>query len=404
MLRQRWPWLLAMLALAVACTPATTPPPATRAPATSPTTAPASAAAAAESPAPAASVAGLRADPAAWERLQATGRQEGSVVVVGPGFPGLREGVVEGFRRAHGINVEYLGLPSGEVNARVEREAAAGRPSIDVNIGGVSACWLLGEQGLIDEVTPLAVAPDVVEPTAWKNGGPRLIKPSPNMPRDFHCGLQLAEWVMTDLFVNPQIVPPAAIQSWKDLLKPEYRGKIAAFDPRRPGPGQPPAAYLYTLFGEQYITDLFLGQQVTLSSDNRQLAEWVARGTYPIGIALVQAAVEPLRAAGLPIERVFPADGPGTLVGGFGTVMRIKNSPHPNAAAVFVNWFASRDGQEMWEREMLEVSMRTDVPHTAAPEYIWPRPGVSYLDDYDPDYYFRQRVPAVARIQELFGR
>ena len=92
------------------------------------------------------------------------------------------------------------------------------------------------------------------------------------------------------------------------------------------------------------------------------------------------------------------------MVGGFGTVMRIKGGPNPDAAAVFVNWFASRDGQAMWEREMLEVSMRTDVPHTAAPEYIRPRPGVSYIDDYDPDYYFRQRVPAVARIQQLFGR
>ena len=93
-----------------------------------------------------------------------------------------------------------------------------------------------------------------------------------------------------------------------------------------------------------------------------------------------------------------------TLVGGFGTVMRIKNGPNPNAAALFVNWFASRDGQEMWEREMLEVSMRTDVAHTAPPEYILPRPGVSYIDDYDPDYYVRQRMPAVARVQELFGR
>src|SRR5207248_7847961 len=94
---------------------------------------------------------------------------------------------------------------------------------------------------------------------------------------------------------------------------------------------------------------------------------------HPIGIARVQAAAEPLRAEGLPLERVFPADGPGTLVGGFGTVMRIKGGPNPDAAAAFVNWFASRDGQEMWEREMLEVSMRTDVPHTATPEYIRPR-------------------------------
>src|SRR5689334_16721485 len=190
-----WLYALALVALAVACAPAApAPPAATVPPAAAPaaTSGPASGAgpASASAPvaassaattgaAPAVAPTGLRADPAAWERLQAAGRQDGRVVVVGPGFPGLREGVVDGFQRAHGISVEYLGLPSGEVNARVEREAAAGRPSIDVNIGGVSACWQLGEQGLIDEVTPLVVAPDVVAPSAWKNGGPRLIKPSP---------------------------------------------------------------------------------------------------------------------------------------------------------------------------------------------------------------------------------
>ena len=44
-----------------------------------------------------------------------------------------------------------------------------------------------------------------------------------------------------------------------------------------------------------------------LSADKRQLAEWVARGTYPIGVALDHTAVESFRTQGLPIARVFPA-------------------------------------------------------------------------------------------------
>src|SRR5262249_19693352 len=227
------------------------------------------------------------------------------------------------------------------------------------------------------------------------------IKPSPSMPQDYYCGIQTAEWVMTDLFVNPDIVRPEAIQSWRDLLRPEYRGKIASHDPRSAGPAQGPVAYLYTLFGEKYIEDLYHGQEVMLTTDGRQLAEWIARGTYPIGIAPVQAAVEPLRAEGLGIERVFPADGRGELVGGYGTAQKIKGGPNPNAAAVFMNWFASREGQEIWEQEMMETSLRTDVPHKV-PDYVIPKAGVDYpIDDYDVDYYFSKRVPAVARLQEL---
>ncbi len=346
----------------------------------------------------------LRSNPTEWERIKEAAKQEGRVVVVGPGFPALRDGVIEGFQRAYGIAVEYLGLPSGEVITRVDRESRVGNVTVDVNIGGTSSCWIMAERGQIDDVTSLLVDPSIYDPSIWWGGVPRLILPSPKLPQSFMCGLQTAEWVMTDLFVNNQIIPPSSITSWRDLLKPEFRGRIAAFDPRRAGPGQTPAGYLYALFGEQYVRDLYIGQQVVLTTDNRQLAEWVARGTYPIGIALVQAAVEPLRAQGLPLERVFPEDGPGALTGGFGTVHKIKGGPHPNAAAVFINWFASREAQEMYERAMLETSLRTDVPHQV-PEYVIPRPGVNYsINDYHPGYFFSQREPAIAKLQELLGR
>src|SRR5262249_8506270 len=158
--------------------------------------------------------------------------------------------------------------------------------------------------------------------------------------------------------VNRDLVPPSAIRSWKDLLKPEYRGKIASHDPRRPGSGGATLAYLYALFGEEFVRDLYVGQQPNLTIDYRQLAEWVAPGAYPIGLSVVETTVEPLRREGLPLERVFPEDGPGSTLGGFSVVMRVSNGPNPNAGALFLNWFLTRDAQLMWEREMLETSLR----------------------------------------------
>ncbi|HZR99950.1 MAG TPA: extracellular solute-binding protein [Chloroflexota bacterium] len=401
-----------LLLLALACAPSTgTPTGAAPAKPASAPAAPAPAGAAAQPVAvesaeaqSAAGAARLKADAAAWQRYQDGARREGKVVVSGPGFPGLRQGLVEGFQQAHGLTVEYLGLGGGEVIARVDRESQAGNVTIDVNIGGTSSCWAMADRGHIDDATPLLVDPNLFNPGSWRGGHMKPILPSPNEPKDFLCGLQGEEWVMTDLFVNPQLVPPDSIQSWKDLLKPDYKGKIISFDPRRPGSAQTTVAYLNTLFGEDYVRDLYLGQSVQLTADYRQLAEAVARGSYPIGIALVQANVEPLRAEGLPLQRVFPADGPGALTGGFGTVHKIKNGPNPNAAAVFMNWFASKDAQEMWEREMMETSLRTDVPHQV-PDYVIPKPGVSYtIDDYNPDYFFSKRAPAIAKITDLLGR
>src|SRR5438105_4691702 len=79
----------------------------------------------------------------------------------------------------------------------------------------------------IDDVTTALLDPNVLNPAGWRGSTIKYIQPSPNLPKDFSCALQTAEWVMTDLFVNPQLVPPDSLRSWRDLLKPEYRGKIA---------------------------------------------------------------------------------------------------------------------------------------------------------------------------------
>jgi len=412
----RWRSVPVVLALLVAaCAPsagvpsAPAPPPANPAATTAPAAKPAAMTAApaqpaAESPAAVSPAARLQPNAAEWERLKEGAKREGKVVVAGVGFPGLRQGVIEGFQKAHGITVEYLALLGGETITRVDRETRAGNVTIDVAIGGTASCWTMAERGQIEEVSKLAVDPSLFDAAVWRGGNMKPILPSPNMPRDFLCGLQGAEWVMTDLFVNRELVPPDAIRSWKDLLKPEYNGKIASWDPRRPGSAQTTVGYLAALFGEQYIRDLYLGQNVALTADYRQLAEWVARGSYPVGIGLVQANVEPMRAQGLPLERVFPADGPGALTGGFGTIFGIKGGPDPNATAVFVNWFVSREAQEMWEREMMETSLRADLPHNV-PDYVIPKPGVNYeIDDYNPDYFFAKRAPAIEKITEVLGR
>jgi ABC-type Fe3+ transport system substrate-binding protein len=290
------------------------------------------------------------------------------------------------------------------VVTRVDREAKAGVVSIDANIGGTSTCWQMAERGYIRNATEVIKDPALLAPEVWRGGAFRLILPSPQMPKDFYCGLQAAEWVMTDLFVNSQMVKPDSVRSWKDLLKPEYKGKITSWDSRRAGSAQTTVGYLNALFGEEYLKDLFVGQQVVLSADYRQLAESVARGTYPIGIGLVQANIEQFRKEGLPLERLFPTDGPGSLTGGFGTVHPIKNSQNPNAGALFVNWFASREAQEIWEREMMETSLRNDVPHTV-PEYVIPKTGVAYpINDYYPPYFYDKRAPAIARLNDLLGR
>ena len=346
-------------------------------------------------------------DPAKWEEVQRKAKEEGQVVVAGPPFQGLRTALASAFKQRYGIELNYLGMFAGEVITRVDTESKAGKVSIDADLGGTSTCWAMSPRGQIENMNGKLIDPDLWQSSVWRSGKPKLNEagPSTNLPADFRCSFQTAEWVMTDLFANTGIVKPGEITSWKDLLKLQYKGKIAAFDPRRSGPGQTPVGYLAALFGQDYLKQLFIDQQVKLTADNRQLAEWVARGEYPIGIGLVQFAVELFRKQGLPIERVYPKDGPGSLTGGFSVVMLIKNAPHPNAAQLFANWFGSKEAQTIYEAQMMETSLRTDLSATNLPDYVRPQAGVTYpVDDYAFEHYSKIRMPAVEMLQKELQR
>jgi ABC-type Fe3+ transport system substrate-binding protein len=347
------------------------------------------------------------ADPAKWAELQKKAKEEGQLVLAGPPFQGLRTALTGAFRERFGIELNYLGLMAGEVIPRVDTEAKAGKITIDADLGGSSTCWAMSPRGEIESMNGKLIDPEILQPSVWRKGKPRLNEagPAPDLPADFRCSLQTAEWVMTDLFANTSIVKPGELASWKDLLKAQYKGKIAAFDPRRAGPGQTTVGYLSALFGNEFLKELFIGQQVKLTADNRQLAEWVARGEYPIGMSLVQFAVETYRRQGLPIERVYPADGQGSLTGGFSVVMLIKKAPHPNAAQLFANWFAGKEAQTIYEAQMMETSLRTDITGTKVPDYVRPRPGVAYpIDDYSYEYQSKIRMPAIEALQQELQR
>ena len=251
----------------------------------------------------------FKADAAEWDRLVAAAKNEGTVVVSGPGIPALREGIVNGFKEAFGISVDYVTLPPGQLQPRIQQELKTGKVSIDVTMGG--SCFLNNQAGILDNTRDLIVDPSLFKDGVWSGGQLRPGFPEPGVPADYYCGLQTALYVMPDLWVNPEKVNPAEITSWKDLLDPKYKGKIATFDPALGGPAGTTIGYLGRLFGNDFVVNLFKGQDAVYSTDLRQQAEWLVRGTYPIVVGLPHQFVEPLLAQGLPGERIFPGDGPG---------------------------------------------------------------------------------------------
>jgi iron(III) transport system substrate-binding protein len=331
--------------------------------------------------------------PPEWGRLLTAARAEGQVTVAG--FPLLAEKMSAAFQRDTGIQLNFLSSNTAEQSARLEAEARAKNLTIDILLGGGRELGPMMRDGLLEAIAPQLLLPGV-GPQNFRGGTLKWMDTSSQYL------LQGAEYVFGWLLVNKDKVDLGQLRTWRDLIDPKFRGKIASYDVRSPGPGQGSSAWIYNMFGIDYIKALFLDQQVKFSTDNRQLVEMVARGITPIVFGAIQTEVERYRRAGFAnLAVVLPEDIPGYLTGGFSVLKQAKGVPHPNAAKVFINWYMSRPGQEVYESVMLETSRRADL-NTGLPDYLVPKAGVTYYEAFNEKEYF-SRNAVVKLVTDALG-
>jgi ABC-type Fe3+ transport system substrate-binding protein len=331
-----------------------------------------------------------------WADVLVAAKREGKVVVIG--HPVLARPFTEEFKRDTGIELEFLGSNPREISARVEREVRAGNLTVDVVLGGGSELLTLYPEGRLLPLKPQMMLPGLTDPKNWVNGRIKW------MDKEGAYFFQGSSWVHAWPVYNSDLVPKGSVRSWKDFLKPEFKGKIAAFDPRSGGPGRAAAVYLVAVFGIDFVKQLYLGQDVVYARDGRQLIEWVVRGNYAVALGGVQVDVENFTTRGIH-NLVVPelADGPGSVLGGFSALKEPKGVLHPNAATVFINWYASQPGQLAYSRVMLEPSTRVDVEVPTIPDYVKPKPATPYVDQYNETWYRDIQPKYEAAIVEALG-
>ena len=331
--------------------------------------------------------------PPEWNTIFKAAQAEGQATIAA--FPALADKISVAFKRDTGIQLNFLTSGTSEQSARLEAEARAKNLTIDVLIGGGRELKPMMTDGFLQPVAPQLILPGVA-PNHFREGKLKW------MDNSQQYLLQGSEYVFGWMLVNKDQVDPASIKSWKDLLDPKYKGKIASDDLRMPGPGQGSSAWIYNEFGIDYIKALFIDQNVMFTNDTRLLVENVVRGVYPIAFGAIQTQVERFRRDGFNnMGIVLPDDAPGYLTGGFSVLKQAKGVPHPNAAQVFINWYASRPGQEVYESVMLETSRRLDV-NTGVPDYLVPKPGAKYYEAYNEEVYF-SRNAVVKLVTEALG-
>jgi iron(III) transport system substrate-binding protein len=332
-----------------------------------------------------------------WEETLTAAKAEGKVVISGPPSQELRTVLPAAFKARYGINVEYLGGRSTETSARMRAERQAGIHSIDIVFAGIQSMALTYyREKMLQPLRPALQLPEVVDGKYWKKGKLWFSDP------DDQYILRLANTVTTMFHINTSQVKVGEIQSVKQLLDPKWKGKIALQDPTIPGSGSNQAAHLYYQHGEDFIKKLYVEQKPMISRDTRQITDGLARGTYPISLGAEDAEVAKLKKEGLPIESLENLnDLYGEISASFGQVAIIDSAPHPNAAKVFVNWIASKEGNEIFNKAMGTVPTRNDIDESFLPPEIIPKDGVQYFDTYDWEFTVTKKEQVRAFMKNL---
>ncbi len=332
-----------------------------------------------------------------WEETLTAARAEGKVVVSGPPSQELRTVLPAAFKNRYGISVEYLGGRGTEVSTRMRAERQAGIYSIDVVFAGIQSMALtFHREKMLQPLRPALQLPEVVDGKIWKKGKLWFAD-----PEDQYI-LRLSNTATTTFHINTSEVKPGEIRSARQLLDPKWKGKIALQDPTIPGGGSTQAARMYFQLGEDFIRKLYVDQKPVISRDTRQITDGLARGTFAITLGAEDGDVEKLRKDGVPLAVLDNlTDLYSEISASFGQVALIDNAPHPNAAKVFVNWMASKEGSEIFNKMVGTVPTRNDIDESYLPPEIIPKEGVQYFDTYDWDFTVTKKEQIRAFMKDL---
>jgi iron(III) transport system substrate-binding protein len=356
------------------------------APAAAPSAAPAAAKPAAGAAAPAAPTSAE----AEWEQTVAAARREGKLVISAPTGALWRQALQTFEEDYPGISLEQTAGNSRDFWPRLFQERQADQYLWDMRIGGPDPeVFAARDAGALDPVRPLLVLPEVADESKWFGGW-----------EGFYADREkryLASFIASssyNVYVNRDMIPESELWSDEQLTDARYRGKIVIQDPRG-GAGLGTITVLLAVYGEQYVRDLLGKQEMAVTADNRQQAEWLVRKRYPIGIGMRMDQVAMFEREGVPVN-IQGLGTPRKFSLGSGGIQLVNRPPHPNAAKVFINWLLTQQVQARIAKMVEQNSRRVDVAPGDPNEALDP----SRLADYVPHQY-EELLPVRRQAQQL---
>jgi len=327
-----------------------------------------------------------------WNKIVAAAKKEGKVVILGPVGADVKDAYTIGFKRKYPeIEVDFSGMSGAAQTPKLLAELKAGRYLTDIVVAGTTTMLssLMPVNALVP-LQPYLVTPENRNTSKWKNGKFQFSDEAGKYNLCYGARVQIA------FVYNTKLTPPSTmkekIKSWKDMLNPEWKGKIAMLDPRQAGAGLDLSTYWYTNekqgLGKDFIRKLLTTQDVFISREEGQLLDFVARERYPIAIGPSGMLAFAMISKGLPLALFGSGNmqGGGYVTSSSGTLAVVLNAPHQSAIKVYLDYLLSQEGQTAWSKATGQASLRTDVAKDHIPEVLVPKEGVKYQENHLEKY------------------
>ena len=303
-------------------------------------------------PTPVPGTAAMTPEDAAWQKVVEEAKKEGGLTIYSyhlVGDVGLKVG--QAFTKRTGLRLEIISGPSTSATERIKVERRTGVQIASVQTGNGLQLLSSKQEGNTQKLGNL--------PEFKKAEGKTLYDPW--LDKDGHL---LSMFQSTpNTWINTKLVPPGAEpKTWRDLLKPEWKGRIGAEDPDL---GPAINATYYGLTSRGKLDDAYfkqLGKQgLQFNPTGRMSVGLLARGELALLIGLGTSAATPFLEEGASLKAIDLAEG--MIIQRSGGLGLIQGAPQPNAGRVFINWLFSQEGQTSYHSLAGTRGSRKDVPN-----------------------------------------
>ena len=305
-----------------------------------------------------------------WDKSVEAAKKEGQLVLYGSAD---YEKLFAEFNKKY-PEIKVVGVfgRGADVAKRFMAERRGEKYLADLYVNGMTTGYnVFYKAKTLDPIPPVLVLPEVTDLSKWWQGKLHFVDPESQYLLNINGETRIV------VGYNTKLVKPGEIKSYWDLLNPKWKGKIVAYDPSLGGAGDAMRFFYHEKsLGPEFIKRILTETDIVISSDTRQMGDWLAGGKFALSIfgPISRMDLDVMQVQGLPVSW-FPPEAlkeGAYITAGSGGVALINKAPHPNAAKVGLNWLLSREGQIAYQRIFTEGndgpdSLRIDIPKDKVP-------------------------------------